>query len=247
MPAMESASFNALSPLIAQIDVGQWFRSGGWVMYPLLALSITSVALTIERAVFWWKAHGGGRAARASAISAEAAAGRLDAARSAARSDKGVYGAFAIELLDRVAATRNPEAVNAIAHDLAEQARGSIERFGATLTTIITAAPMLGILGTVSGIIRSFRLLDSEQAAVDPSLVAGGISEALVTTAFGLVIAIVTLFPYAVFRSHADRCLGRLEAISAAVAASVVPNGRDADQASGKAKSKSAKPKPDAA
>jgi len=228
MPAMPVIPIDSVTPVLAQVDVMEWFRSGGWVMWPLLALSVTSVALTIERAVFWWRAHGGGRAGRATAISAEAAAGRLDAARAAARADRGVYGAFAIELLDRVESTRDAEAVNAIAHDLAEQARGSIERFGATLTTIITAAPMLGILGTVSGIIRSFRLLDADQAAVDPSLVAGGISEALITTAFGLMIAIVTLFPYAVFRAHADRCLGRLVAISAAVGAAVAQRSREA-------------------
>jgi biopolymer transport protein ExbB len=83
------------------------------------------------------------------------------------------------------------------------------------LSTIITAAPMLGILGTVVGIIQSFGLLGSVDTVADPSAVAGGIAQALYTTAFGLIVALVTLFPYAIFRSLADKAFARLETLAA--------------------------------
>jgi biopolymer transport protein ExbB len=72
---------------------------------------------------------------------------------------------------------------------------------------------MLGILGTVTGIIHSFELLGGNQSIIDPNDVSGGIAEALITTAAGLIIALGALFPLMIFRSQADRSLGRFEAI----------------------------------
>ena len=86
----------------------------------------------------------------------------------------------------------------------------------ATLSTIITAAPLLGILGTVIGIIQSFNLLGVQETLTDPRTVSTGIAEALLTTALGLVVALVTLFPYMIFRSHVERSIGRMESLIAA-------------------------------
>jgi biopolymer transport protein ExbB len=72
---------------------------------------------------------------------------------------------------------------------------------------------MLGILGTVTGIIQSFELLGGARTIVDPRDVSGGIAEALITTAAGLIIALGALFPYMAFKAQADRALGRFEAI----------------------------------
>jgi biopolymer transport protein ExbB len=72
---------------------------------------------------------------------------------------------------------------------------------------------MLGILGTVTGIIQSFELLGGKQSIIDPNDVSGGIAEALITTAGGLIIALAALFPYMMFRVQSDRALGRFEAI----------------------------------
>ena len=107
-------------------------------------------------------------------------------------------------------------ASDAVAMEAVEMQRPRIDRFMVALSTIITAAPLLGILGTVVGIIQSFRLLGEQAALSDPTDVAGGIAAALITTAFGLIIALVTLFPYMLFRSWSSRAIGRLETLIAA-------------------------------
>lgn len=197
----------------------QMLSAAGWVVYPLLAVSLLSLTLCVERFLYWAR-HGDLRLSRTiTRVSEAARRGEWSAAREAARSGT-VAGKFArLVMGDR--ASDGSAGVDIDEADVAlavESVRGEVERFGATLSAIITAAPMLGILGTVTGIIRSFRLLGAEGPVSDPSAVASGIAEALLTTAFGLVIALLTLFPYSIFRSKADRCLGRLEAFGLGLA-----------------------------
>jgi biopolymer transport protein ExbB len=105
---------------------------------------------------------------------------------------------------------------DAVAMEAVEAQRPKIDRFMVALSTIITAAPLLGILGTVLGIIQSFRLLGEQSVLTDPSDVAGGIAAALLTTALGLIVALVTLFPYMLFRGWSSRSIGRIESLIAA-------------------------------
>jgi len=107
-------------------------------------------------------------------------------------------------------------ASDAAALQAVESQRPRLTRFMPTLGTIITAAPMLGILGTVTGIISAFRVLSDQQAVTDPTAVAGGIAEALLTTVAGLAVALVVLFPFNAFRAQIERAMGRLEALLAA-------------------------------
>ena len=72
------------------------------------------------------------------------------------------------------------------------------------VSTIITAEPMLGILGTVTGIIKTFGALNASADAADPLAATAGIGEALITTAAGLVAALVLIFPYNVISAKVD-------------------------------------------
>ena len=83
-------------------------------------------------------------------------------------------------------------------------------RFMGILDTMITVAPLLGILGTVLGIIESFNMLDSF-GIENPQAVTGGIAQALITTATGLAIAIVTVFPYNYFNSLIEKAAKTIE------------------------------------
>ena len=72
------------------------------------------------------------------------------------------------------------------------------------VSTIITAEPMLGILGTVMGIIRTFGALNGAEGAVNPMSATAGIGEALITTAAGLVASLLLLFPYNILDSRVE-------------------------------------------
>ena len=72
------------------------------------------------------------------------------------------------------------------------------------VSTIITAEPMLGILGTVTGIMQTFGALNGADGVANPMAATAGIGEALITTAAGLIASLVLLFPYNILERHAE-------------------------------------------
>ena len=200
--------------------------SGGWVMWPLILMSLLAVSLSVERLLFWLGAHKPGRSAWISRLAEMLRTGQHGQARGLCAGDRSFYSTFATRLIDRGGS-------DAAASELIEGFRPGIERFGPALSTIITAAPLLGILGTVTGIIDSFQLLggDDQTAITDPAQIAGGIAEALITTATGLVVAVIALFPYALHRASQRRAMGRLEMLAAAAEQGVAASARTNDAA----------------
>lgn len=85
-----------------------------------------------------------------------------------------------------------------------------MSQFMTVLDTMITVTPLLGILGTVLGIISSFKMLGTG-GIPDPKLVTGGIAQALITTATGLSISIATVFPYNYFKSRIEHAIYIME------------------------------------
>lgn len=179
---------------------------GGWVMLPLLAVSVVSLAISLERIWFWARLNSGREKTRIRKLLRALRNGDRSRAEECLEEPGGVYDQLARKMLEE-----GPD--DAIALETIEDLRGVTERFSGILSTIVTASPMLGILGTVTGIIQSFELLGGARTIVDPRDVSGGIAEALITTAAGLVIALGTLFPYMIFKTQSDRALGRFEAI----------------------------------
>lgn len=213
-----------IGPMGVLDDLLTFFRAGGWVMYPLLALSLVSVMLSVERAAFWLRTNSRRNRYRLSRLTAKLRAGDLPSAIAIAERAGAIQFRYAAALLDHAARPgADASKIEPAAMELIEDARPAVERFGVVLSTIITAAPLLGILGTVTGIIASFRLMGGAETVTDPAAVAAGIAQALYTTAFGLIVALVTLFPYVVFRTQSDRMLSRMETIAAATAEAVPP------------------------
>ncbi len=205
--------------------------TGGWVMYILLVLSLISVTMSFERVVFWGRTHSRRTHKRVLGVTEKIRRGDLRAAHAAAAADNSVYGRFVAGMLEQSSALSKRRASEAAAHEQIELLRPEIERFGTMLTTIVTAAPMIGILGTVIGIIASFELFGQADRINDPTSVAGGIATALYTTAFGLIVALITLFPYAVFLKQVDRCFNVMEIMAAAIVESEQSGGARTDRA----------------
>jgi len=201
--------------------IGDLMRTGGWVMWPLAALSLVAITLSAERLLFWTAAHRPGTSRWLTRLAEALRAGKTENARGLCSASRSFYARFTARLIDR---GRCPAA----ALELLEELRPALERFGPALSTIITAAPLLGILGTVTGIIDSFQLLGAraagDPALTDPAQIAGGIAEALLTTAAGLTVAVVALFPYALHRASLRRAMSRLEMIAAAAEQGLEPN-----------------------
>jgi len=190
-------------------SIAEIFTRGGPLMWPLLALSLVSIALIIERAIFWLGLHRRGRDQWIADLADRLREGDDAGARAIVASDRSFYASVGSALL-------STPAHDGLAVEMVERYRRHFERFGVTLSTIITAAPLLGILGTVTGIIQSFELLGQTRNIADIESIAVGIAQALITTAFGLVVALVALFPYMIFRAQADRVVGSIERLAAA-------------------------------
>ena len=190
-------------------DVSLLIERGGYVMIPLLILSAISLALILERAVFWFLVSLRSRPARLAMLAGELRRGDVATAAKMTSGDRSVYGTLVRKLHDDGAS-------DAVAMEAIELTRPRLERFMVVLSTIITAAPLLGILGTVIGIIQSFELLGAQTTLQDPADVAGGIAAALLTTALGLIIALFTLFPHMLYRACSNRALSRMEMLIAA-------------------------------
>jgi biopolymer transport protein ExbB len=178
---------------------GNWlidqFHKGGPVMWPILIVSIVALTVVLERCIWW-----GGRWFR--------------------RDPKRIEKVFtAIENGDTAEASRLSRGSrdpvlrmlwNGLNHqhsslEAALQVAAGIEikragRFLVVMDTLVTLAPLLGLLGTITGLIKSFSFLGNEELAVQA--VTGGIAEALIATACGLGIAIFALIPFNFFTSR---------------------------------------------
>ncbi len=182
---------------------------GGVVMWPLMVLSLVSITLCLERGWFWLSTNRLGRHRQVLHLAKLLRQQQTQEALELAHRGHTVYHRVVAKLLSE-------PLTDALVIDVIESHRPRLERFMPTLSTVITASPMLGILGTVLGIISSFQIIGNQAATGDPSAVSGGIAEALLTTAVGLAVALIVLLPYNAFRAQIDRTLGRMEMLIAA-------------------------------
>lgn len=170
--------------------------AGGWIMWPILALSVLALAIIVER--FWTLRR---KAVIPRGLGEEvrvwAARRQLDPAHIEALRRNSPLGELLAAALD--VRHRPREQIKERIEDVGRHVVHQLERFLNTLGTIAGVAPLLGLLGTVIGMIRMF--LDIMAAGVgDANQVAGGIGEALISTAAGLLVAIPALMFYRYFR-----------------------------------------------
>ena len=175
------------------MEISNLFQAGGIVMWPLLFFSVLGVALIIERITFWVKISN--RQNRiVQAVLKVYRQGNVVAALDILHrnADLPIARIFlaALELEEP-----NPEEFRLALESEAQAEIPLLKRFQNIFDTIIGLAPLLGLLGTVLGLIASFKSLNiGDVGGTKTAGVTSGISEALVSTASGLVVAIIMLF-----------------------------------------------------
>lgn len=175
---------------------------GGLVMIPLLASSVIALTVVIERLYFWRRLRSQAVVSRILALVAE---GDLpQAAQEASTSRHPVARVLGAGIASKHLLPG--AAMQAAAQAELSQAR----RYLPVLDTVITLAPLLGLLGTITGMISAFGIV-SEADLGQPHAITGGIAEALIATATGLLIAIMTLIPYNYLRSKVEQLTDLLE------------------------------------
>jgi biopolymer transport protein ExbB len=181
------------------------FEKGGPVMWPLLACSLVSLTITLERMIFWLRERG--RDNESLVLTT------LDLVENGS-SEVAIKNCSAVgNYISRVIQEGLQHREHGIGDVMQMSAVREVERMKKglpVLDTVVTMAPLLGILGTVIGIIDSFNLL-SVSGIEDPRAVTGGIAQALITTAAGLTIALLTLIPYNCFVSKVQAAAKMLE------------------------------------
>jgi len=196
---------------LGQSGAGQLFIAGGNFMWGLLAAAILALAVILERAFTLAKARTNTRRLIGSVITTLRSDGVNEAAQVCERT-RGPIAAILHSGLLR--AERGPEAVEKAIETSGTIEMAFLERGLVALSAVANTAPLLGFLGTVSGMISAFEAIANADN-VNAKLVASGISEALITTASGLIIAIPASLGHSFFLSIIDRFIIEMEETSA--------------------------------
>ncbi len=183
-------------------------REGGWVMYILTAMSIIALAVIIER---WWVLH-------KAKINVNEFLAKLRKAlivnrslRDAIKICEQYRGPLASIMKAGLLKYGQPkEDIEKTIETAALHEMARLEKRHVVLASVANVAPLLGFFGTVSGMIKSFDAL-AEQGLSNPGAVAAGISEALITTAGGLAVAIPTQLAYNFFMNSINKSVRDIE------------------------------------
>lgn len=174
-------------------------------MWPLLLASVVTLSVVVDRVVFLWNAYRARSSCDLKEVFFLLNDGQTQAAATKAKASSDVVARVLGAGLEH-ADTCFEEAVScAAAKELTHYEKGV-----GVLDTAITLAPLLGLLGTVTGMISSFGILGASELDA-PTAITGGIAEALIATAFGLGVAIAALIPMNILNSRKEQLQREIE------------------------------------
>ena len=183
----------------------EYFRQGGPIMYPLLLCSLVSLTLIVERALFWIREEKRRDRRLLDELMTLVERNELEKARGLTGGTKDfVVRVMVCGIVHQAFSLRDALRMGA------DEEIARMRRYLPILDTMITLSPLLGILGTVTGIISSFNLLGSV-GIEQPRMITAGIAQALITTAFRLLIAILSLLPYNYFLTRVEKAALEME------------------------------------
>lgn len=176
------------------------FHKGGPLMYPILLCSVLALTIFFERLWFFFGLR---RSTLKLSLEVESLVrnDHVVEALAICQSRRTMLSSIFVVALN--AAGRSREQIKTLVEEVGARHSSSLERYLGLLGTIATISPLLGLLGTVLGMIRAFTQL-AVQGVGTPATLGGGISEALITTAAGLAVAIPTILLHKYLTSRAD-------------------------------------------
>jgi len=182
-------------------------QAGGWLMWPIIACSVVAVAIILER-LWTLQEKRVLPASVANQVMELMQRDQIDVKQIQEVHQGSPFGqVLAAGLAYRHAAR---DVLKEVIEDTGRHVVHELERYLGTLGTIAAISPLLGLLGTVSGMIRSFTAITTD-GVPNPAVLAGGISEALVATAAGLTVAIPSLIAYRYLRGRVEGLVVRIE------------------------------------
>ncbi|MFO0984299.1 MAG: MotA/TolQ/ExbB proton channel family protein [Planctomycetota bacterium] len=197
----------ALKALVQKTNLIHIFEKGGPIMWPLLFASILALGTVLERLLFLFIERLRRDPKATEAFFAAVAQGDIEAAIGIGKASK----FYIVRALGYALSHRETSLASALLYSQAQELK-RFQRGIPVLDTVITLAPLLGLLGTVTGMMGSFSLIGGELSA--PGAITGGIAEALIATAFGLGIAITALIPFNFLNARTDQARHELESAS---------------------------------
>jgi biopolymer transport protein ExbB len=195
----------ALKALIKKFDIVEVFIQGGPIMWPLLLASALAILTVAERLIFLMLEQSRRNPRAVERFLQSVTEGNYETALAVGHKSR----FFVLRALAYALEHREKSISNALMYAQSREMR-RYRRGIPVLDTVITLAPLLGLLGTVTGMMGSFSLIGGELSA--PGAITGGIAEALIATAFGLGIAITSLIPFNMLNARMEEARQEMEA-----------------------------------
>lgn len=183
-----------------------FIQKGGFVVYPILICSIITVALAVERFIYFRKAQKNSRLVLSLISEPKKLAQNL-------QDTTGIFSTLVLSALKLKDANTNNATQKELLEYRSMQAAASLQNNLDIFEFIITLSPLLGLLGTVVGMIQSFSVLNI--ASGKPLAISAGIGEALIATATGLLVAILAAVCHSFFKNWLNRLVNKIEYIYA--------------------------------
>ena len=195
----------ALKALIAKGNLWGYFKKGGPIMWPLLALAVLALTVIFERLMFLALEKGRRSHRTVTAVMGALEQGNPDEAIRAGEKSKDFVARALTYALRHRRKSLSDALMRSSAQEMVRYTRGI-----ALMDTVVTMAPLLGLLGTVTGMISAFGMLGGSELSA-PTAITGGIAEALIATTFGLGIAVTALIPLNFLHSKCEKARHEIE------------------------------------
>jgi len=196
------------SPTEAEMNIIDLAQKGGWIMIVLLVLSLVAFFIFIQRFLIIRRSNKNDEGFM-NRIKDYIYDGKIDSALNLCRKTKSPSASMIEKGISRLGRPMNDVLV--AIENVGNIEVAKLEKGLSILSTIAAAAPMIGFLGTVTGMVRAFFAMANAGTNVDINMLSSGIYEALVTTVGGLIVGIITLFGYNYLVAQVDNVVNNLE------------------------------------